>query len=106
MSKLKTAEAMTRQEVESRTEEMALALATKLDTMRQAKVSTSEELAEVMYPLLQAMTSLALENQVLLKEMRLLMRNEIQQARTEMEEMRALMTDLKSLLMTAKTDQA
>ena len=73
--------------------------------MRQAKVSTSEELAEVMYPLLQAMTSLALENQVLLKEMRLLMSNEMKQTRDEMAEMRTLMRDLKCLLVDEKTSR-
>ncbi len=98
MSKLKMAEEMARQEVQLRTEEMSLALSVKLDAMRRAKVSTSEELAEAMYPLLQGMTSLALENQVLLKEMRVLMRNEVQEMRAEMSELRAMLTEFKTVL--------
>ncbi|MCY1543385.1 hypothetical protein D3C76_1060890 [compost metagenome] len=104
MNKLQMAEALTQQELQNRTEEMTLALTMQLDVMRQAKVSTSEELAEAMFPLLQAMTSLAMENQILLKEMRLLMRSEIQQTREEMAEMRELMTDLRALLMASKSN--
>ncbi|KFX71764.1 hypothetical protein TMS3_0107570 [Pseudomonas taeanensis MS-3] len=105
MSKLKLAEEKTQQQVQHLTEELSLALAVKLDAMRQAKVSTSEELAETMYPLLQAMTSLALENQVLMKEMRSMMREELSKMRAEMGELHTLMTELKSLSLAPRSGQ-
>lgn len=98
MSKLRQAEQITQQVLDRRTEEMALRLSVTLDAMRQAKVTTSEELAEAMFPLLQAMTTLAVENQVLLEEMRALMREELQQSRRERNELRSLMGELKALL--------
>ncbi|MCY1297172.1 hypothetical protein D9M70_466020 [compost metagenome] len=91
MSKLEQAEQITQQVLDRRTEEMALKLSVTLDAMRRAKVTTSDELAEAMFPLLQAMTTLALENQVLLSEMRTLLGGEVKQLRTELSELRALL---------------
>lgn len=95
MSKLKQAEQVAQQTLESRTETLSLVLATKLDKMRQDKVATSEELAAAMFPVLQAMTTLAVENQVLLNDMRSLVSKEARELRQEMGELRALLLSLK-----------
>ncbi len=98
MSKLKQAEQIAQQTLESRTETLSLVLAIKLDKMRQDKVATSEELAAAMFPVLQAMTTLAVENQALLNDMRSLMNNEIKLIRAEMRELRATMTNLQFVI--------